>query len=126
MHLTTTVLLLLLITAVTNLVVTAVRVPLPLLQIAVGALCDLLGFHVSFDPSLFLLLFIPPLLFADAYRIPKRELSEVGVPVVALAFGLVLFTVRPCRRAFTDGRRCPQRDHERPAHAQAVHAHPSG
>jgi monovalent cation/hydrogen antiporter len=93
MHLTTTVLLLLLITAFTNLVVTAVRVPLPLLQIAVGALCDLLGFHVSFDPSLFLLLFIPPLLFADAYRIPKRELSEVGVPVVALAFGLVLFTV---------------------------------
>jgi Na+/H+ antiporter len=93
MHLTTTILLLLLITAVTNLAVTVVRVPLPLLQIAVGALCDLLGFHVSFDPSLFLLLFIPPLLFADAYRIPKRELREVGIPVIALAFGLVLFTV---------------------------------
>jgi Na+/H+ antiporter len=93
MHLTTTILLLLLITAITNLVVTVVRVPLPLLQIAVGALCDLLGFHVSFDPSLFLLLFIPPLLFADAYRMPKRELSEVGIPVLALAFGLVLFTV---------------------------------
>ncbi|MBW4022409.1 MAG: Na+/H+ antiporter [Proteobacteria bacterium] len=93
MHLTTTILLLLLITAATNLIVTVVRVPLPLLQIGVGALCDLLGFHVSFDPSLFLLLFIPPLLFADAYRIPKRELSEVGVPVMALAFGLVLFTV---------------------------------
>jgi Na+/H+ antiporter len=93
MHLTTTILLLLLITAITNLAVTAVRVPLPLLQIAVGALCDLAGFHVSFDPSLFLLLFIPPLLFADAYRMPKRELSEVGIPVIALAFGLVLFTV---------------------------------
>ena len=93
MHLTTTILVLLLITAVTNLTVTAVRVPLPLLQIAVGALCDLAGFHVSFDPSLFLLLFIPPLLFADAYRIPKRELREVGVIVLALAFGLVLFTI---------------------------------
>jgi CPA1 family monovalent cation:H+ antiporter len=93
MHLTTTILLLLFITAITNLAVTAVRVPLPLLQIAVGALCDRAGFHVSFDPSLFLLLFIPPLLFADAYRMPKRELSEVGVPVLALAFGLVLFTV---------------------------------
>jgi CPA1 family monovalent cation:H+ antiporter len=92
MHLTTTILVLLLITAVTNLAVTVVRVPLPLLQIAIGALCDLGGFHVSFDPSLFLLLFIPPLLFADAYRIPKRELSEVGVPVIALAVGLVLFT----------------------------------
>ncbi|GAB0114482.1 Na+/H+ antiporter [Acidisoma sp. C75] len=93
MHLTTTILLLLLITALTNLVVTIVRVPLPLLQIAVGALCDVVGFHVSFDPDLFLLLFIPPLLFADAYRIPKRELSESGVPVLALAFGLVIFTV---------------------------------
>ena len=93
MHLTTTVLILLLITAVTNLAVTVVRVPLPLLQIAVGALIELAGFHVSFDPSLFLLLFIPPLLFADAYRIPKRELREVGIPVLALAFGLVLFTI---------------------------------
>ena len=92
MHLTTTILILLFITAMTNLAVTVVRVPLPLLQIAVGALCDFAGFHVSFDPSLFLLLFIPPLLFADAYRIPKRELSEVGVPVLALAVGLVLFT----------------------------------
>ena len=71
MHLTTTILILLLITAMSNLAVTVVRVPLPLLQIAVGALCDLAGFHVSFDPSLFLLLFIPPLLFADAYRIPS-------------------------------------------------------
>jgi CPA1 family monovalent cation:H+ antiporter len=93
MHLTTVILILLLVTAVTNMAVTVVRVPLPLLQIAVGALIDLAGFHVSFDPSLFLLLFIPPLLFADAYRIPKRELSEVGVAVIALAFGLVLFTV---------------------------------
>jgi len=93
MQLTTTILVLLLVTAMTNLAVTVVRVPLPLLQIAVGALCDLAGFHVSFDPSLFLLVFIPPLLFADAYRIPKRELSEVGIPVIALAFGLVLFTV---------------------------------
>jgi Na+/H+ antiporter len=93
MHLTTTVLILLFVTAVTNLAVTVVRVPLPLLQIAIGALIDLAGFHVSFDPSLFLLLFIPPLLFADAYRIPKRELREVGIPVMALAFGLVLFTV---------------------------------
>ena len=92
MHLTTTILLLLFITALSNLVVTVVRVPLPLLQIAIGALCDIAGFHVSFDPDLFLLLFIPPLLFADAYRIPKRELTESGVPVLALAFGLVIFT----------------------------------
>lgn len=93
MHLTSVILLLLFITALTNLVVAVVRVPLPLLQIAVGAVCDALGFHLSFDPALFLLLFIPPLLFSDAYRIPKRELSESRVPVFALAFGLVLFTI---------------------------------
>ncbi|MCB8876558.1 Na+/H+ antiporter [Acidisoma silvae] len=92
MHLTTVILLLLFITALTNLAVTVVRVPLPLLQIAVGAVCDLLGFHVAFDPALFLLLFIPPLLFSDAYRIPKRELTEAGVPVFMLSVGLVIFT----------------------------------
>ena len=92
MHLTTVILLLLFITALTNLTVAFVRVPLPLLQIAIGALCDAAGFHVSFDPALFLLLFIPPLLFSDAYRIPKRELTEAGVPVFTLAVGLVIFT----------------------------------
>lgn len=93
MHLTTTILILLFTTALSNLAVTVIRIPLPLLQIAIGAACDMAGFHVSFDPDLFLLLFIPPLLFADAYRIPKRELTEAGVPVFTLAFGLVIFTV---------------------------------
>jgi Na+/H+ antiporter len=92
MELLTTILLLLFVTALTNLVTRFVRLPLPLLQIAAGAGCDMAGVHLSIDPALFLLLFIPPLLFADAYRIPKRELSEVGVPVVVLAVGLVLFT----------------------------------
>jgi Na+/H+ antiporter len=93
MHLTTTILILLFTTALSNLVVTVLRVPLPLLQIVIGAALDLTGFHVTFDPDLFLLLFIPPLLFSDAYRIPKRELTEAGIPVFALAFGLVIFTV---------------------------------
>ncbi|GAB0117178.1 Na+/H+ antiporter [Acidisoma sp. 7E03] len=92
MHLTTIILVLLFVTALSNLLVRVVRVPLPLLQIAIGAACDMAGFHVSFDPDLFLLLFIPPLLFSDAYRIPKRELTEAGAPVFALAVGLVLFT----------------------------------
>lgn len=45
------------------------------------------------DPELFLFLFLPPLLFADGWRIPKRELWRIRGPVVALAVGLVLFTV---------------------------------
>ena len=47
------------------------KVPLPLLQIAAGALLSAAGFDVEFDPHLFLLLFIPPLLFLDGWRIPK-------------------------------------------------------
>src|SRR5690606_5731304 len=47
------------------------KVPLPLLQIAIGAGLSWIGFDVAFDPHLFLLLFIPPLLFLDGWRIPK-------------------------------------------------------
>ncbi|MFS0826055.1 Na+/H+ antiporter [Pseudomonas phoenicis] len=70
-------------------------VPLPLLQIAAGALLawPTLGLHVTLDPELFLFLFLPPLLFVDGWRMPKRELWRLRGPVVALAVGLVLFTV---------------------------------
>ncbi len=53
-----------------------VKLPLPLVQIAIGAALAWHGFglHVTFYPELFILLFIPPLLFADGWRIPKREL----------------------------------------------------
>ncbi|MDI8978111.1 cation:proton antiporter, partial [Salmonella enterica subsp. enterica serovar Lubbock] len=42
------------------------QLPLPLMQIAIGALLawPTFGLHVEFDPELFLVLFIPPLLFA--------------------------------------------------------------
>ncbi|WP_296264887.1 Na+/H+ antiporter [Pseudomonas sp. UBA6562] len=70
-------------------------VPLPLLQIAAGALLawPTLGLHVTLNPELFLFLFLPPLLFVDGWRMPKRELWRLRGPVVALAVGLVLFTV---------------------------------
>ncbi len=69
--------------------------PLPLMQIGLGALLALpaFGLHVQFDHQLFFLLFIPPLLFADGWRIPKREFFLLRRPIVTLAFGLVLFTV---------------------------------
>lgn len=46
------------------------QLPLPLMQIAVGALLawPTFGLHVEFDPELFLVLFIPPLLFADGWK----------------------------------------------------------
>lgn len=52
-----------------------------------------LNLHVTFDPEIFMLLFIPPLLFADGWRIPKRELYLQRRAILMLAFGLVFMTV---------------------------------
>lgn len=72
-----------------------VKLPLPLIQIAIGALLAWPGFrlHVTFDPELFMLLFIPPPLFADGWRIPKRELYMQRRAILMLALGLVFITV---------------------------------
>ena len=70
-----------------------IKVPMPLLQIGAGALLSAMGFEVEFDPHLFLLLFIPPLLFLDGWRIPKGAFFRDWKPILALAIGLVFFTV---------------------------------
>ncbi|MGG5288424.1 Na+/H+ antiporter [Pseudomonas shirazensis] len=90
-----TVLILLTLVSVSKLVGRMIPLPLPLVQIAAGALLawPSLGLHVALEPELFLFLFLPPLLFADGWRIPKRELWRMRGPVIALAVGLVLFTV---------------------------------
>lgn len=49
--------------------------------------------RVHLDPDVFFLLFIPPLLYADGWLMPKREFAEVRRPVLLLAFGLVFATV---------------------------------
>ena len=85
-----TVLILLTLVSLSKLVGRVIPLPLPLVQIAAGALLawPTLGLHVALDPELFLFLFLPPLLFADGWRIPKRELWRIRGPVVALAVGL--------------------------------------
>lgn len=71
------------------------QVPLPLMQIAVGALLAWpnFGLHVDFDPELFLVLFIPPLLFADGWKTPMREFLHKGREILGLALALVLVTI---------------------------------
>lgn len=71
------------------------QVPLPLMQIAIGALLAWphFGLHVDFDPELFLVLFIPPLLFADGWKTPTREFLHHGREILGLALMLVLITV---------------------------------
>lgn len=64
-----TVLILLTLVSLSKLLVRVVPLPLPLIQIAAGALLawPTLGLHVALDPELFLFLFLPPLLFVNAY-----------------------------------------------------------
>jgi CPA1 family monovalent cation:H+ antiporter len=97
MQIVFTVLVLILAVALSGVVsrLSPLKLPLPIFQIALGALLAVpaFGMHVRFDPEVFLLLFIPPLLFADGWRIPKREFFRLGRPILALALGLVLFTV---------------------------------
>jgi CPA1 family monovalent cation:H+ antiporter len=68
--------------------------PLPLAQIALGALIDgVLGHGVTLEPDIFFLLFLPPLLFLDGWRIPKVGLFRDKGIILELALGLVVFTV---------------------------------
>ena len=47
-----------------------ISIPLPLAQIALGAVVALVSVHrVRLDPEIFFLLFLPPLLFLDGWRI---------------------------------------------------------
>lgn len=68
--------------------------PRPVLQIALGAVVTLVsGLHVELEPDVFFLLFVPPLLFVDGWRIPKDRLFNDRRAVLGLALGLVFLTV---------------------------------
>ncbi|GAB3428246.1 Na+/H+ antiporter [Massilia solisilvae] len=68
--------------------------PLPLVQIALGAVIEgVFGHGVTLEPDIFFLLFLPPLLFLDGWRIPKVGLFRDKSTILELALGLVVFTV---------------------------------
>lgn len=70
------------------------RLPTPLVQIALGALLyQSTLVTVVLEPEVFFLLFLPPLLFLDGWRIPKDSLRRDAPAVLSLALGLVIFTV---------------------------------
>ncbi len=69
-------------------------IPRPLVQIALGGMVGLVAnLRVELDPEIFFLLFIPPLLFLDGWRIPNEELLKDRAAVLELALGLVFLTV---------------------------------
>ncbi len=94
MQLIETVLLLLLAVVLSGWVARISRLPLPLVQIALGAgVVMLTGESVDLKPEVFFLLFLPPLLFVDGWRIPKAALYRDRAVILELALGLVIFTV---------------------------------
>ena len=69
-------------------------VPAPLVQIGLGALIALVTHEpVTLDPQLFFLLFLPPLLFLDGWRIPKDDFFRDLPIILEMALGLVVLTV---------------------------------
>jgi len=68
--------------------------PLPLVQIGLGAFISAFSSRgVALDPHTFFVLFLPPLLFLDGWRIPKEGLFRDSRVILQLALGLVLLTV---------------------------------
>ena len=88
-------LILLLITAIGGALVRWTRIGLPIFLAIVGVVASFIpGLdHIEIHPEVFLLLFLPPLLFADARVLPRRDLIHVLRPVLLLALGLVVLTV---------------------------------
>jgi CPA1 family monovalent cation:H+ antiporter len=71
-----------------------VPLPLPLVQIGLGAvIAGIAGSRIVIEPNVFFLLFLPPLLFLDGWRIPKEDLFQDRGTILELALGLVVFTV---------------------------------
>jgi CPA1 family monovalent cation:H+ antiporter len=69
-------------------------VPTPLVQIGLGAVIAAFSDNpVPLEPEIFFLLFLPPLLFLDGWRIPKEGLLRDKGMILELALGLVICTV---------------------------------
>lgn len=69
------------------------QIPVSLIQITLGLVAALF-FHVEIDlhTEWFLLLFVAPLIYSDAWRFPKKELWELRGPIFGNAILLVFIT----------------------------------
>lgn len=95
MELFSTILILILLVSLSGIAIRLLpfQIPLPLIQILFGSIMAAFGFYVEFDPELFLVLFIPPLLFADGRNTILKDFIHHGREIVGLALVLVIITV---------------------------------
>src|SRR5262245_6757228 len=72
-----------------------VRVPYPIMLVIAGLALALQPWtpRVELDPQLIFLLFLPPLLYAGAFRTEWPDFREQLRSITLLAVGLVLFTM---------------------------------
>ncbi|MFQ1055330.1 Na+/H+ antiporter [Gilliamella apicola] len=95
MELFSIILLLVLIVSLSGVVVKMlpIQIPLPLMQILLGCILAAFGVYVKFDPELFLVLFIPPLLFADGRKTSVKDFVYNFREIVGLALVLVVISI---------------------------------
>lgn len=69
-------------------------IPLPFVQIGLGfVVAAVFQRGVLIEPDIFFLLFLPPLLFLDGWRVSKLAVMRESSSILQLAFGLVFVTV---------------------------------
>ena len=95
MELFSIILLLVLIVSLSGVVVKMlpIQIPLPLMQILLGCILAAFGIYVKFDPELFLVLFMPPLLFADGRKTSVKDFVYNFREIVGLALVLVVISI---------------------------------
>ena len=95
MELFSIILLLVLIVSLSGVVVKMlpIQIPLPLMQILLGCILAAFGIYLKFDPELFLVLFIPPLLFADGRKTSVKDFVYNFREIVGLALVLVVISI---------------------------------
>jgi len=85
---------LLMITTILSIVSQKLKVSYPILLVIGGLVMGFMprGLHLSLDPDLVFLIFLPPLLFEAAWNSSWTDLVRYKRPILRLALGLVLFT----------------------------------
>src|ERR1700735_3019425 len=91
----TVILLLLVLVAVFAVMAHRLKVPYPIVLVRAGLGISFLPHipRVPLDPNIVFVIFLPPLLYASAWKMSWREFKRNGVVIVLLALGLVGFPV---------------------------------
>lgn len=77
-----------------GMLVRVLPIPAPFVQISLGfVIAAVFDRGVLIKPEIFFLLFLPPLLFLDGWRVSKKSVLRESSSIIQLAIGLVFLTV---------------------------------